>query len=96
MVSEALLNRPSWLPSAFGGYVQERAERLRRLRVVAGVVTRMRLGFGPAASARRRRWFERGAKDPILLAPLLAALVGPERVGLEAFSADNVERILSV
>lgn len=96
MVSEILLSTSSWSPSAFAGYALERAERLRRLRVVARVVTLMRIGFGPASSARRRRWFEKGTDDGVLLAPLLAALVGPERVGPEAFTDDNVERIMSV
>jgi 2-polyprenyl-6-methoxyphenol hydroxylase-like FAD-dependent oxidoreductase len=96
MVSEVLLGTASWSPRAFAGYSEERAERLRRLRLAARLVTVMRGAFGPEASARRRRWFERGADDPSLLAPLLAGLVGPERVAPAAFTDAAAERILSV
>lgn len=95
MVSEVLLGSPSWSASAFAGYGEERAERMRRLRLAAHVVTLLRGSFGPEAAARRRRWFDSAAADPSMLAPLLAPLVGPDRVGAEAFTDDMVERVLS-
>ena len=95
MVSEVVLGSPSWSTSAFAGYAEERAERMRRLRLAARVVTLLRVAFGAEAAARRRRWFDSAASDPAMLAPLLAALVGPERVAPEAFTDEVVERVLS-
>lgn len=95
MVSEVLLGSPSWSTSAFAGYGEERAERMRRLRLAAQVVTLLRGSFGPEAAARRRRWFDFAAADPAMLAPLLAPLVGPDRIGAEAFTDDMAERVLS-
>lgn len=95
LVSEVLLGSPSWSASAFGGYVEERAERMRRLRLAAHMVTLLRVAFGAEAAGRRRRWFDLAAADPTVLAPLLAALVGPDRVGAEAFTDAAAERVLS-
>lgn len=95
MVSEMLLGSPSWSASAFAGYGEERAERMRRLRLAAHVVTLLRGSFGREAAARRRRWFDSAAADPSMVAPLLAALVGPDRVDAEAFTDDMTERVLS-
>lgn len=95
MVSEVLLGSASWPASAFAGYAEERAERMRRLRIAAHLVTLLRVAFGPEAAARRRRWFELAAADPMMLAPLLAALVGPDRVEAETFNDEAAERILS-
>lgn len=95
MVSEVLLGSSSWTASAFAGYGEERAERMRRLRLAAHVVTLLRVAFGPEAASRRRRWFDSAAADPMMLAPLLAALVGPDRIGAEAFTDDAAERVLS-
>ena len=80
--------------SAFAGYGEERAERMRR---AAGCprgdpspgLLRAR------GRRRRRRWFDSAAADPSMLAPLLAPLVGPDRVGAKAFTDDMVERVLS-
>lgn len=95
MVSEVLLAGDDWSPSAFLGYVEERAERLRRLRFVARIVTVLRATFSPEGAALRRRWGERAQEDPRLLAPLLASLVGPEQVSDDAFTDASMERILS-
>ncbi|MBW3641698.1 MAG: FAD-dependent monooxygenase [Actinobacteria bacterium] len=95
MVSEVLLAADDWSPSAFLGYVEERAERLRRLRFVARIVTVLRATFSPEGAALRRRWGERAQEDPRLLAPLLASLVGPEQVNDDAFTDASMQRILS-
>lgn len=95
MVSEVVLGSSSWSASAFAGYAEERAERMRRLRLAARLVTLLRVAFGAEAGARRRRWFDSAASDPAMLAPLLAVLVGPERIAAEAFTDDVVERVLS-
>lgn len=95
LVSEVLFGSPSWSASAFAGYVEERIERMRRLRLAAHVVTLLRVAFGTEAAGRRRRWLKRAAADPMVLAPRLAALVGPDRVGAEAFTDSAAERVLS-
>ncbi len=51
--------------------------------------------FGPEGAAFRQRWAERARKDRLLLAPLLAGLVGPERASAEAFTQANIQRILA-
>lgn len=95
MVSEVLLGETRWWPSAFADYGEERAERMRRLRIAARLATALWAAFGPAGAALRQRWGERARGDRLLLAPLLAGLVGPERVTAEAFSDANVQRILA-
>jgi 2-polyprenyl-6-methoxyphenol hydroxylase-like FAD-dependent oxidoreductase len=96
MVSDVLLGEATWSPSVFGQYAEERAERMRRLRIAARLTTSLRCAFGPEGAAFRRRWDERARKDRLLLAPLLAGLVGPERIPRKAFTEMNVERILAI
>ena len=96
MVSEVLLGEPEWSPSAFAEYARERAERLRRLRVSARLATALRCRFGPEGAAFRRRWEERARQETLVLAPVLAALVGPDLVSPDAFTDENVERILAL
>ncbi len=95
MVSEVLLGDDGWSPEAFRGYVEERAERMRRLRFSARLVTVLRTTFGPEGTEVRRRWEERAREDPLVLAPVLASLVGPEQVTVDAFTDANMERILA-
>jgi 2-polyprenyl-6-methoxyphenol hydroxylase-like FAD-dependent oxidoreductase len=96
MVSEVLLGESTWSPSVFREYAEERAERLRRLRISAQLTTGLRCAFGPEGAAFRRRWDERARQDRLLLAPLLAGLIGPERMPRKAFTEVNVERILAI
>jgi len=62
----------------FRPYVEERAERLRRLRITAQVATTLRVEFGAEARERRRRAGRRMAAGQ--LTPLPASLIGPERL----------------
>jgi 2-polyprenyl-6-methoxyphenol hydroxylase-like FAD-dependent oxidoreductase len=77
----------------FGPYVEERAERMRRLRITAQVVTTLRVEFGPEARERRARVGKRLAAGQ--LAPLPASLIGPERLPAEAFLPETIDRLLA-
>ncbi|MBR1156755.1 NAD(P)/FAD-dependent oxidoreductase [Bradyrhizobium sp. JYMT SZCCT0428] len=77
----------------FRPYVEERAERMRRLRITAQVVTTLRVEFGPEERKRRARVGKRVAEGQ--LAPLPASLIGPERLPPEAFLPETIERLLA-
>jgi 2-polyprenyl-6-methoxyphenol hydroxylase-like FAD-dependent oxidoreductase len=85
LVRDALLGGA--IPSAglFESYRRERAERMRRLRFSASIIATLQNEFGPATRERRQRVRERQMRDPTLLMPFLAALVGPEYVPPETF-----------
>jgi len=76
----------------FRPYVEERAERLRRLRITAQVATTLRVEFGAEARERRRRAGRRMAAGQ--LTPLPASLIGPERLPPEAFLPETIEKLL--
>lgn len=85
-----------WSMDAFDAYAQERAERMRRLRVTVHVVTALRATFTPAGAARRATFFEGMLSDPLSLGIMMAMLSGPEQPDPEVFTDDNVERILAM
>jgi 2-polyprenyl-6-methoxyphenol hydroxylase-like FAD-dependent oxidoreductase len=65
---------------AFAPYVQEREERMRRLRVSAEVTTALAATFTPRAAARRAAYGAVFRSDPVLGGPRMATQVGPERM----------------
>ena len=77
----------------FRPYVEERAERMRRLRITAQVATTLRVEFGSEARERRARAGKRVAAGQ--LGPMLASLVGPERLPAEAFFPETIEKLLA-
>ena len=81
---------------AFAPYVQERRERMRRLRVAAEVQTALVATFTPAGAARRKAFNAAFRADPVLGGPRLASQLGPDNVPAEAFGPDNVARILAM
>jgi 2-polyprenyl-6-methoxyphenol hydroxylase-like FAD-dependent oxidoreductase len=95
-VADVLLASDDWSPDAFDAYVDERAERMRRLRIGAHIATEIRATFTPEGRRRRAAYRERLRADPLILAPALATLIGPESAPPEAFEESNVERILSL
>ena len=95
MVSEVLLGGTDWSPGAFQGYAEERAERLRRLRIAARMSTVVRASFGPGGVAFRRWFAEQAQHDQRLLGHFVAAVIGPERVPDEIFTEATFERILA-
>jgi 2-polyprenyl-6-methoxyphenol hydroxylase-like FAD-dependent oxidoreductase len=77
----------------FRPYVEERAERMRRLRITAQVVTTLRVEFGQEARERRARVGKRVAAGQ--LAPLRASMIGPEHLPAEAFLPETIEKLMA-
>jgi 2-polyprenyl-6-methoxyphenol hydroxylase-like FAD-dependent oxidoreductase len=96
IVGEILLAGPNWSPSAFASYAEERAERLRRLRLSARLTTDLRATFTPEAAERLQHVVAKFAEDPSLFGSLMIQLTGPETVPAEAFEAENLNRILAL
>jgi 2-polyprenyl-6-methoxyphenol hydroxylase-like FAD-dependent oxidoreductase len=94
-VADTLLASDDWSPEAFGPYVEERTERMRRLRMIAHVSTELRCTFTPEARLRRAAFGERMFTDPMILNFMLASLAGPETGPAECFTDANVEHVLA-
>ncbi len=95
-VAETILASDDWSAHAFTPYVDERAERMRRLRMNAGVVTELRCTFTPEARLRRAAFGERMMTDPMILNFMLASVAGPEIAPAECYTDANVDHILSL
>jgi 2-polyprenyl-6-methoxyphenol hydroxylase-like FAD-dependent oxidoreductase len=95
LVRDALLGARDWRPEIFTSYASERAERMRRLRFSASVIATMENEFGENARARRARARERQMRDPTLLLPMLAALLGPDQLPAEAFDEETRRRLFT-
>ena len=78
----------------FGAYIEERRERMRRLRFVGRLVSAFRAEFGEEARMRRRRMAENIAANPSAALPLSAPLRGPDTLPAEAFEPAAWERLV--
>ncbi|MCX2951523.1 FAD-dependent oxidoreductase [Lentzea sp. NEAU-D7] len=96
IVTDLLRAGPDWSAAAFAHYGEERTERLRRLRVTARVKTDLAATFTPAGAARRRTYNSVCHSDPVLAAPQIAPIVGPDNVSAELFLPDTIDRILAL
>jgi 2-polyprenyl-6-methoxyphenol hydroxylase-like FAD-dependent oxidoreductase len=96
IVSEVLLAEGRWTPGAFSAYGQERAERMRRLRIVVDVMTDLRCDFTPRGRRRREALSAAMLSDPLTQGLIGAQLVGPDVVPPEVFEPSNVERVLAL
>lgn len=94
LVRDALLGESEWSPGIFTPYAAERAERMRRLRLVATMIAALHNEFGDAASARRRHVHHRRMEDPTIALPFMAALIGPANLPAEAFDEGALGRFL--
>ncbi|MHB1785260.1 MAG: NAD(P)/FAD-dependent oxidoreductase [Acidimicrobiales bacterium] len=96
MVSELLLASDEWAPELLAPYVQERGERMRRLRFMAKAYTDVRWPMGPGGAddhaARVARW---SGADPDLFQLQVACLLGPETAPPEAFTEEVYSRLLA-
>jgi 2-polyprenyl-6-methoxyphenol hydroxylase-like FAD-dependent oxidoreductase len=92
IVHEIILDG-DWRRSSFEPYVEERLERMRRLRVAARLATTLRVEFGPAAAGRRARAMRRTFADG-WLSPYPAILAGPEALPAEAFEQRTIDALL--
>ena len=95
LVRDVMLGSSDWSPAAFTPYVEERRERMRRLRFVAGLDSILENEFGPEAEARRARARERQATDPSLMLWFLSAFAGPDGVPPESFDHSVRARLLA-
>lgn len=93
LVSEVLVagGRDS---ARFTDYVEERSERMRRLRVTARFNATLKAEFGDAARLRRIAVGRKVAIEK-MLTPAAASLVGPEKLPAEAFESRTIEALLS-
>ena len=93
LVSEAILagGRDQ---AAFRPYVEERLERLRRLRITASLVATLRAEYGEEARRRRQRAGRRMRVD-MMLSPSPAVLVGPEKLPAAAFEQATIDALLA-
>ncbi|WP_340645091.1 FAD-dependent monooxygenase [Phenylobacterium sp.] len=78
----------------FTPYGEERAERMRRLRFTAGIVSVLEAEFGDTARARRDSLHERASQDASLRAHSFAVMAGPEVLPPEIFTPEHRARVL--
>ncbi len=93
-VSEALKSADDWSPALFADYAEERRERLRRLRFCSDLQGALDAEFGDDAKARRKRYFERAAADPMIGAHAVAVMAGPEMLPPEVFTEEHRAKVL--
>jgi 2-polyprenyl-6-methoxyphenol hydroxylase-like FAD-dependent oxidoreductase len=97
LVSRILLqDRSDWSKPRFTSYVQERTERMRRLRIAARIATDMRCTFTDASRKRREAWFANALKQPWSAATALAPLIGPSATPAEGYEPDAIERVITM
>jgi 2-polyprenyl-6-methoxyphenol hydroxylase-like FAD-dependent oxidoreductase len=93
-VSDILTETPTGTAPDFRPYAEERAERMRRLRIASEMQATLDMEFGEAARTRRRRYHEASAADPVLGLHGVATLAGPEAVPPEVFEPAHVARVI--
>jgi len=89
IVSELLLGAETWDSALFASYSEERAERMRRLRVAAAMDSIVHAEFGPEATARKLRI----VGNPAIAMARGASMVGPELLPAEAFSDEALAAV---
>ncbi len=92
MVRDLMLENREWTPAIFAPYVEERRERMRRLRLVATMFSVLYVEFGTRARERRIKYREERMKNPAL-DPAVAAMLGPEILPSEAYNEEVIERL---
>jgi 2-polyprenyl-6-methoxyphenol hydroxylase-like FAD-dependent oxidoreductase len=92
-LTELLLSSQDWSVAQLRPYVDERAERGRRVRVCADLLTTFRGEFGPEARERRRRAQALMRAEPELALWRRATVVGPDALPAEAFDDSIAARL---
>jgi 2-polyprenyl-6-methoxyphenol hydroxylase-like FAD-dependent oxidoreductase len=92
MVSDILDSTKDWDRIDLAPYVDERRERMRRLRIAGRLSTKIRVEFGDDARERRARVSQRSLERQ--LSPLPATLIGPERLPPEAYTPETIEKLI--
>jgi 2-polyprenyl-6-methoxyphenol hydroxylase-like FAD-dependent oxidoreductase len=80
--------------AAFRSYVEERAERLRRLRITARLRAKLWAEFGEEARQRRQR-AERRVRVDKAPWPIAAMLLGPEKFPASFFEQSTIDALLA-
>jgi 2-polyprenyl-6-methoxyphenol hydroxylase-like FAD-dependent oxidoreductase len=93
-IVQEIIRAGDWRPSSFKSYVEERLERMRRLRITARFATTLRVEFGPTAAARRARAMRRIFAER-WMSPLGAVMAGPEALPSEAFEQRTIDAVLA-
>jgi 2-polyprenyl-6-methoxyphenol hydroxylase-like FAD-dependent oxidoreductase len=95
VVRDLMLGNREWTCETFRPYAEERAERMRRLRITASSLSILNAEFGPRARERRLRVRDERSRGNFPdLAP--AGFLGPEVVPAEMFSEEMLERLRSI
>jgi 2-polyprenyl-6-methoxyphenol hydroxylase-like FAD-dependent oxidoreductase len=89
IVTEAILGSGDWTAEMFEPYAEERAERMRRLRITSQIHSVVIGGQGPGRDPEYRA---EARKDPNMLMFLGAELLGPDMVPADIFTDENVAR----
>jgi hypothetical protein len=95
ILSELLLAGVDWSPAALQPYVEERAERMRRLRFSAAVANTLQGEFGAEGREQRRRAQKRMQAEPDLRLWRRACMAGPDSVPASAFDERVYERLFT-
>jgi 2-polyprenyl-6-methoxyphenol hydroxylase-like FAD-dependent oxidoreductase len=93
LVTDALIGNAVWTPDIFSAYREERAERMRRLRLVSEAMY-MSSGFGPDARSKRTRLDQLRSSNPNRYAQGLCVLVGPWNTPEEASTDEAMDELL--
>jgi 2-polyprenyl-6-methoxyphenol hydroxylase-like FAD-dependent oxidoreductase len=94
MVSDAMLQNERWSTDIFDDYVEERRQRMARLRITARLTSLRESAFGEDGRRLRQQIHERIAAAPELALPFAAGFVGPENLPEEAFTPAFLEQIV--
>jgi 2-polyprenyl-6-methoxyphenol hydroxylase-like FAD-dependent oxidoreductase len=89
-----LLSANDWSQAALRPYVEERRERMRRVRIAARLAGKLRVEFGPAAAARRAMALKRMFVDKALN-PYVTVFVGPDALPAAAFEQSTIDALLA-
>jgi len=93
VVSDILVSTRDWDRIDLAAYVDERRERMRRLRIAAGLASKVRVEFGDHARERRARVSQRALERQ--LSPMPGTLIGPERLPPEAYTPETIEKLIA-
>jgi menaquinone-9 beta-reductase len=95
MIRDVLLCGEDWSEDAFAPYVEERAERMRRLRFIVQVFTDAHIPLGLGGVSERRRRKNLMMRDSDLFMLVAAMTCGPELAPESCFANDIREKLLN-
>jgi 2-polyprenyl-6-methoxyphenol hydroxylase-like FAD-dependent oxidoreductase len=95
MIRDVLLGGEDWSKEAFAPYVEERAERMRRLRFIVQVFTDAHIPLGVDGVSERRRRKNLMMQDSDLFMLVAAMTCGPELAPESCFAMEVREKLLN-